>query len=337
MLLAIIQRLCWIPLSLIGMSLLVFALTRFLPGGPLETRLWQQQELALRSPVLSHEAQEKERQALVQFYRLDQPFLQAYRQWLGAWWSGDLGTSFRYQESVWMLIQERLPVSLSFGLAALLLGYGVAIVSGLILAFYSERSIALLLEKLLLLFYAIPSSVLGMGLFFFVARYGFFPIEGLTSDHYAELQGWQKLWDRLHHAFIPMIAYGAHQSAVLSLLFAQEIKLKIQSPVFLFARAKGLSYHQALWRHAVPLSLIPLLQQGGHVIGLLLSGSFIIERLFNLDGIGYLSFEALTHRDYPLVISLLTIFGLLHCLGNLGSDLLIMWADPRLRESRGLL
>jgi microcin C transport system permease protein len=172
-----------------------------------------------------------------------------------------------------------------------------------------------------------------MLLFFLVAAKGYFPLGGLTSEHFAELNAWEKFQDLLAHVTLPLLAYCAHHLAVLTFILRDSLRDELAGEVVRMARAKGASSGEALVFHALPLAIIPIISQIGHQISLVLAGSFLIERIFNLNGFGLLSFEALQERDYPLVIGLLTVAGLLHIIGNLLSDLCLSWADPRIRLS----
>lgn len=157
---------------------------------------------------------------------------------------------------------------------------------------------------------------------------------GLTSDHFAELSFAEKMLDVMAHATLPLIAYCAHQLAALTFILKDSLQDQLAGEAVRMARAKGASAVEALLFHALPLAIIPIISQIGQQIGLVLAGSFIIERIFNLDGFGHLSFEALRERDYPLVIGLLTFAGFLHMIGNVISDFVLAWADPRIRFTR---
>jgi microcin C transport system permease protein len=331
----LIRRLLLVPVTVLGLTLLIFSITRFLPGGPLDRHLAQEMAQADGRPLPS--LSEEQLTGLKQYYGMDEPLLKAYGSWLSALIQGDLGTSLRYQEPVWKLMQERLPVSLLFGLASLFSSYGLCIGLALICAHWPRHLLVRALQGLLLIFNAIPSSIMAMLLFFLVATKGFFPLGGLTSEHFAELSAWEKFQDLLAHITLPLIAYCAHHLAVLTFILKDSLRDELSGDAVRMARAKGASSGEAMVFHALPLAIIPIISQIGHQISLVLAGSFLIERIFNLNGFGLLSFEALHERDYPLVIGLLTVAGLLHILGNLLSDLCLSWADPRIRlpgESR---
>jgi microcin C transport system permease protein len=331
----LIRRLLLVPVTVLGLTLLIFSITRFLPGGPLDRHLAQEAAQANKMPMPS--LSEDQLLGLKRYYGMDEPLLKAYGSWVLALLKGDLGTSLRYQEPVWQLMRDRLPVSLLFGLASLFSSYGLCIVLALICAYKPGHILVRGLQGILLLFNAIPSSIMAMLLFFLVAAKGYFPLGGLTSDNFSDLNAWEKFQDLLAHATLPLLAYCAHHLAVLTFILRDGLRDELAGEAVRMARAKGASSQEALVFHALPLAIIPIISQIGHQIGLVLAGSFLIERIFNLNGFGLLSFEALHERDYPLVIGLLTVAGLLHILGNLLSDLCLSWAEPRIRlngESR---
>ena len=330
-----LRRLCLMPVTLIGMTLLLFSITRFMPGGPLDIRVAQELEAAQSrnpSPIVS--LSEEQMQSLRIYYGLDQPLPKAYGQWLWALLQGDLGSSLRYQEPVWTMMRERLPVSLMFGFASLLCSYGFCMVLGLISAYRPRHILVRMMQGLLLFFHAIPTSIMAMLLFFLVATHGWLPLGGLTSDSFPEMTPFEKIIDLLQHATLPLLAYCCHQLAVLTFILKDSLLEQLQNEAVQMARAKGASALQALLRHALPLAILPVISQIGHQLSLIFAGSFLIERIFNLNGFGLLSFEALTQRDYPLVIGILTILGLLHIVGNLLSDLCLSLADPRIRWTK---
>ncbi len=327
------RRILLMPVTLLGMTLLIFAITRLIPGGPLDLRLAQEQaSSSTRSPVLT--LNDEQMQSLRAYYGLDKPILKAYAGWLTSLIQGDLGSSLRYQEPVAKLMQSRLPVSLLFGFSSLLCSYGLCIVLALCFAFQPNHLLVKLTQNILLFFHAIPSSMMAIVLFFLVATRGYFPMGGLTSEDFADKGRLDQLFDILHHATLPLLAYCLHQMAVLTFILKDNLTAEMQGDAVQMARAKGASRRQALLDHALPLALIPIVSQLGHQLSLVFAGSFLIERIFNLNGFGMLSFEALTERDYPLVIGLLAVAGLLHVLGNLLSDLCLSWADPRIRWTK---
>lgn len=329
------RRLLLVPLTLMGLTLLVFLITRFLPGGPLDIRIAQElaQSESHGGPVLPS-LSEEQLQSLRQYYGMDRPLLGAYGRWVLDLLQGNLGVSLRYQESVWDLMIQRLPVSLLFGFTSLFCSYGLCLLFGLISAYRPQHLLVRGLQGLLLLGNAIPSQILAMLLFFLVATQGYFPIGGLVSDSFAELNLWEKTGDVLTHAALPLLAYGVHQVAAFTFVLKDKLLEQLSGDAVRMARAKGASAGEALLFHALPLAILPLVTQIGQQISLMLAGSFLIEHIFNLNGFGRLSVEALHERDYPLVIGLLTVAGFLHVLGNVLSDLCLAWADPRIRFTR---
>ena len=119
--------------------------------------------------------------------------------------------------------------------------------------------------------------------------------------------------------------------AVMTFMMKNALMENLAADYVRTATAKGFSFKQAVSRHALRNSLIPLATHFGQNIGVILGGSFLIEKIFNIDGIGLLGYEALVERDYPVVMGILVISAVLYLIGNILSDLCVAWADPRIR------
>ena len=330
----LIHRLALMPLTLIGITFLVFALSRFLPGGPLERQLWSEMKQSAFSAPAADIARLTDEQwsDLRSYYGLEKPMLPAYLHWLSRLAHFDLGTSLRYQEPVSELVAARFPISLIFAFSALLFSYGVCVPIGLLLAYRPLALSSRLISGAILILAAVPSYVCATLLFLYpAARFGWFPLGGLMSEDFSSMNRPEQWLDILSHAALPLFAYLIGHTAVMSYLMRNHLEEHLGSECMRMARAKGASHGQAVLRHAFPLSVLPLVSQFGSYLALIVGGSFIIERIFNIDGMGLLGYEALVERDYPLVLGLLTIVSVLHLVGNLVSDLCLALLDPRIR------
>ena len=142
---------------------------------------------------------------------------------------------------------------------------------------------------------------------------------------------WGKIKDIVHHAALPLLSYMAGSFAVTTFMMKNSLMDNLSSDYVRTAIAKGLSFQQAVIRHAMRNSLIPIATSFGGNISLILTGSFLIEKIFNIDGFGLLGFESLVERDYPVVMGILVISSLLFMIGNILSDVCVALVDPRVK------
>jgi microcin C transport system permease protein len=329
----VIKRLLLLPVSFFTLMCLLFLLTRSLPGGPLDRALSRDLVQSSKEiPVAMERLSSDQLQQLREYYGLDQNFWGAFTNWIQSLFHGDLGLSLRYQEPVLHLIAERLPTSFIFGFASLFLAYGICVPLALFLAYHTGRKISHFVQGCLWVASAVPSFVWA-GLFFliFAAELGWFPLGGLPSSHPAEKSWYQSMGDTLHHIALPLGAYLVGQLGALTLLLKTQLEEAYASECIRLARSKGASRWQALRRDAWPLSRLPLIASLAQQLGWFLAGSLLIERIFNIDGMGLFAYEALVERDYPIVLGFLAILSLLHLLGQFVSDLALAWLDPRVR------
>jgi microcin C transport system permease protein len=174
--------------------------------------------------------------------------------------------------------------------------------------------------------------VLGSFLLVFFAGYlDAFPLGGFISDDFQTLSLWGKFKDLIHHSILPITCYIMGSFAFVTLLMRNTLADQLSMPFMQAAIARGLSFKQAIIRHGIRNALIPLATDFGQNLTLILSGSFLIETLFDIDGFGLLGYTALLDRDYPIIMGILFLSALLFLLGNLLSDILLAMIDPRIR------
>ncbi|MET0379772.1 MAG: ABC transporter permease subunit [Spongiibacteraceae bacterium] len=333
-----LRRLLLVIPTFVGITLLVFAITRVVPGGPVE-RLMQQAAMGQSAgPRAGTETRSgstlsaEQLQQLQAYYGFDKPMLVSYAQWLGRVLRLDLGVSTRYHDPVWTLVSERFPISIFYGLATLVITYAVCIPLGLSKAIHHGSRFDHLSSILVFLGYALPSYVVGIALLtLFASYFDWFPLGGFVSDDFDTRSAPGKLADVLYHATLPLIAYLAGSFAITTLLMKNALMDNLSADYLRTAIAKGNSFRGAVRRHALRNSLIPIATSFGNNISLVLSGSFLIEIIFNIDGIGLLGYESLLERDYPVVMGILVLSALLYLIGNILSDLCVAWVDPRIR------
>ncbi|MEQ8485788.1 MAG: ABC transporter permease [Pseudomonadales bacterium] len=332
-----IRRTLLIIPTLIGITLLVFMVTRFVPGGPLERAIMEAQAASLTSGVQRSTGQgmalsEAQLQQLREYYGFDKPWYQSYVIWVGSVLRGDLGTSYRYNEPVWDVIRERFPISLFYGLVSLVITYLVCIPLGVVKAIGHRSVMDNVTSILVFAGYAVPGYVLGaLLLLFFAVERDWFPMGGFTSYDFAMLSTGEKVLDVLHHATLPLICYLIGSFAVTTMLMKNNLMDNLAADYVRTAVAKGVPFKRAVSGHALRNSLIPIATTFGQNITLLVGGSFLIETIFDIDGFGLLGLTSIFDRDYPVVMGIVLLASLLLLIGNILSDILVALVDPRVR------
>ena len=336
-----IRRFLLIVPTFIGVTILVFALTRLVPGGPIERML---NEAAVAGGDVStavgstgggslSDAQIAQLEA---YYGFDKPILVSYFDWIVKVAQLDLGTSTRYTEPVWDTISERFPISIFYGVATLIITYGVCIPLGIVKAIRHKSPFDNVSSALVFFGYAIPSYVVAIALLTaFAAQWEWFPLGGFVSNDFDDLSTTEQIFDVLYHAVLPLIAYVAGSFAVTTMLMKNALMDNLAQDYVRTAIAKGMSFRSAVFGHAFRNSLIPIATSFGNNITLILTGSFLIEKIFNIDGFGLLGFESLVERDYPVVMGILVISSLLFLIGNILSDICVALVDPRVKFGSG--
>lgn len=333
-----LRRLLLVVPTLLGITIIVFAVTRLVPGGPLERAIMEAQQLDAASGISQQSAgqgmaiSEEQLNKLKEYYGFDKPLLASYFDWLGKVLRGDLGTSYRYNEPVWDVISDRFPISLYYGLTTLVLTYAVCIPLGVVKAIKHRTVIDNATSVLIFIGYAIPGYVLGsLLLLYFSVRLEWFPMGGFVSYDFQDMSVGEQAMDLLRHSILPLTCYMVGSFAVVTMLLKNHLMDNLAADYIRTAIAKGVSFKQAVTRHAMRNSLIPIATTFGQNITLLVSGSFLIETIFDIDGFGLLALTAIVDRDYPVVMGVVFLSSLLLLIGNILSDLLVAVVDPRIR------
>lgn len=337
----LLRRFLLIIPTFLGITVLVFVITRFVPGGPIERMILEAQQMQssergrYAGPVSESQRQPlsaDQIDLLKAYYGLDQPVLVSYGHWMKKVFSGDLGVSTRYYEPVWTMIRDRIPISLYFGLISMILVYGICVPMGIIKAIRHRSGFDNLSSILVFVGYAIPGWVIGVILLLlFSSMWEIFPLGGLVSDDFEDFTLIQKAGDILWHTCLPLIAYVAGSFSVLTFLMKNSLMDNLASDYVRTAIAKGLSFRKAVFHHALRNSLIPIATSFGNNISVILTGSFLIENVFNINGMGLLGYEAVIDRDYPVVMGILVVSSLLFMMGNILSDICVAIVDPRVK------
>ena len=339
-----IRRLLLVIPTFVGVTILVFTLTRMVPGGPIERML---SEAALAgagetSTVSDYDGHggsmlsDEQLEDLKAYYGFDKPVVISYFEWLGKVLVLDLGRSTRYNDPVWDTIRDRLPVSIFYGVSTLIIVYGVCIPLGIFKAIRHKTAFDNLTSAVVFTGYAIPSYVVAIFLLTaFAANLEWFPLGGFVSDDFADFTTMGKIADVFDHAALPLIAYVMGSFAFSTMLMKNSLMDNLSAEYVRTAVAKGMAFRRAIFGHALRNSLIPIATSFGNNISLIITGSFLIEKIFNIDGFGLLGFESLVERDYPVVMGILVVSAVLFLIGNILSDICVAIVDPRVKFGSG--
>ena len=325
--------------TFLGITFVTFTLCQFVPGGQIDQIRMQLAGAGGGGEIgggggasVQLEIPEEQLARLSEYYGFDEPLPIAYATWLWDVVRLDFGESFRYSEPVLRVIADRLPVSIYYGLITAFFTYGICIPLGILKAIKHRTSIDNFTSILIFVGYAIPGFALGAVLSNLLAvRFEIFPLGGFQSAGAGELGPLAHARDIVWHSILPLIAYLVSSFAVMTMLMKNSLIENMSADYVKTALAKGLSWRRTIFVHALRNSLIPMATSVGSLLGIFLTGSFLIERVFNIQGVGLLSFEAIQARDFPVVLGFLVISSALLMVGNLVSDLAVAFVDPRVR------
>ncbi|KVU34977.1 microcin ABC transporter permease [Burkholderia ubonensis] len=337
----ILKRLLLMIPTLVGVLTLTFVVIQFVPGGPVEQAVQELRKGATEqgaAPFGMRSRTGVDPQQIAQLkalYGFDKPPLERYVLMLKHFARFDLGDSYFRHQSVWSLIVQKLPVSISIGLWTFFLTYLISVPLGIAKAVRNGSPFDVATSLVVLVGYAIPGFVLGVLLLVLFGGGSFwqlFPLRGLTSDNFAALSTAGKVLDYLWHIALPITASVVGSFAVVTMLTKNAFLDEIRRQYVLTARAKGLSERRVLWKHVFRNAMLPLIVGfPAAFIGSFFTGSLLIETLFTLDGLGLLSYESVVRRDYPVVLGTLYLFTLIGLATKLISDLCYVWVDPRIQ------
>lgn len=314
-----------VPL-LLGIATLVFFVVNLAPGDP---------ALYMVSPGMSAEVIEQIRVA----FGLDEPVHVRYVKWVGSVLTGDFGHSFTYRRPVLDVVMDFLPNTLLLSACALALAFLVGIVLGTVQAVKQYSALDSSLSVLMLFFYSMPSfwlAIMLILLFSLMAQTVWewpisFPASGMTSTGYEFMGPWDQLKDRAHHLVLPTLSLSLVLTAGIARYMRGSMLEVIRQDFVRTARAKGLPERTVVFKHALRNALIPVVTLIGLYIPVLFSGAVFIELIFAWPGMGRAIVDAITQRDYPLVMAASFFFAIMVILANLVADVLYAVVDPRIR------
>ena len=255
-----------------------------------------------------------------------------YRKAFDGLLQGSLGKSYKYNQPVLHMIAQRLPVSLYFGILGALVAYLVSIPLGVMKALSHKSFFDSVSSLLIFIGYAVPGFALGAVLLVYLgARLEYFPLYGLTSPGFAAMSLPDKLCDLAMHTALPLTCYVTGALAMTTMMMKNNLLENLSTDYMRTAVSKGVSFHRAVWGHAFRNSFIPVASSLGGVICSVVGGSILIERVFDIQGFGMLSYQALMDKDYSLIMGTLLLSSVMIILGNLVSDIFVALLDPRIR------
>jgi len=327
MLAYVIRRLLYAVLTFFGITVAVFALVHCVPGDPVSFYIG-----AIGVRQIPHATVEYIRHE----HHLDRPLPEQYVYWLKGVVTLDLGSSIIDRQPVMKHIAEKLPNTFLLNILAFLLAAILGVPIGLWSATRSGRPAERASAVIFFLLYSLPSfwtALLLMQLF--CVKLNVLPLFGMTSDDYLDLNAIEQLADRARHLVLPVICLTYSQLAIFARFSKAALTEVIRQDFITTARAKGAAPAAVMWRHAFRNALIPLITLLGLVIPYLISGSVIVESIFQWDGIGHLYLNSILARDYPTVLGLTVMTAVLTLFASLFADLLYAAADPRIRFGEG--
>ena len=363
MLAYILRRLLLIIPTLFGIMLINFIIIQFAPGGPVEQALAELEgsavsatsrfsgggQLGQQPSTSSGNENSKYRGAqglrpdiiaeIEKQYGFDKP---AYERFFTMMWNYlrfDFGESFFRDQSVVGLVIDKLPVSISLGLWTTFLVYLISIPLGIAKARRDGSRFDSWTSGVIIVGYAVPGflfAILLIVLFSGGRYFDWFPLRGLVSDNFDELNNWEKLKDYLWHITLPVLSMVIGGFASLTVLTKNSFLDQIRLQYVQTARAKGLTEKRVMYGHVFRNAmLIVIAGFPSAFIGALFTGALLVEVIFSLDGLGLLGFEAAINRDYPIMFATLYIFTLLGLILQLIGDITYHLIDPRIDfESR---
>jgi microcin C transport system permease protein len=352
----ILKRIALMVPTLLGVLLLTFAVIQFVPGGPVEQIIAKLENSSAsatdRITGAGNETAGTDASSTDSKYRgaqgLDPEFIKSLEKQFGFdrpaherflkmikdYASFNFGNSYYRDRSVLSLVVEKMPVSISLGLWLTLITYLVSIPLGIRKAVRDGSGFDIWTSAVIIVGYAIPSFIFAILLIVVFAGgsyYNWFPLRGLTSDNFSEMTALQQVGDYIWHLILPLTALGISGFATMTLLTKNSFLDEIRKQYVTTARAKGLTESGVLYGHVFRNAMLLVISGfPGAFLGAFFSGSLLIETIFSLDGLGYLTYKSALDRDYPVVFATLYIFTLLGLVVALISDLMYTWIDPRI-------
>ena len=316
----IIRRLLIGLVTLMGITLVTFLTIESAPGDIVELMLFERPD-----------ADEETRQRLREDLGLNDHIVVRYCKWVGKLATLDFGRSIKTGEPVTTMIRRHIWPTASVGVISLILAFLLSIPIGLYSAVRQGGAFDRIMSTNLYMLYSVPSYVIGMVLILYLGvKHDWFPIQGMYSDNYDTLSLFGKFVDQAHHYVLITICFTVGSLAYYSRFVRQNLLEVIQQDFIRTARAKGLSETRVIIHHAFRNTLIPFVSLMGLTLPFILSGSVILEHMFNWPGIGWLYMESVMSRDVNAIMGLNFMTAALVLFCTLLADLAYGLVDPRI-------
>ena len=310
----IAQRLAIAVLTLLGMSLVIFALLRLAPGDIVDILF-----------AAAGYVNPSEKQAILKELGMDRPYWAQYLEWLKQILTGDLGKSYRYDLPAWQIIKPLVPVTLELAALSIVVAVVLGVPTGVVSAVRQDSGLDYVLRVFSLAGLSMPSFWLGMVIILaMVSWLGWIP--SLTYVKPGENF-------RLHivQFALPALAVGYRSSALIMRITRSSLLEVLREDYIRTAWAKGQSGRIVIWRHALKNAILPVVTVIGIEFAFLIGGLVVTETVFNLPGVARFLVQAILWRDYPVVQNLVMFIAIIVILSNLFVDMLYGWLDPRVR------
>jgi peptide/nickel transport system permease protein len=318
-----LRRLAHAFLLIFGVSILAFLFTTLAPGNYLD-------EMRL-NPQISPETVA----ALRAQYELDRPLPVRYASWVSSLVRGEMGFSFAYNSPVAPLLMVRARNTLLLTVTATLLAWGIALPLGVWSAEHIGRFPDRLISWGTATLLVVPDLALALGLLVLAVRTGWFPTGGMASVDFGSFSLLHKLQDLSSHMVLPILALVLSALPLLVRHVRGAVAEVLGAPFLLAAQGHGIPRRTLLYRYALPAAANPLISLFGFSVGALLSGSLLIEVVMSWPGLGPFLLVAIMARDLYVVIGGVLFSTIFLVAGNFLADLLLYWADPRIRTESG--
>ncbi|CAM3075658.1 ABC transporter permease [Paenibacillus sediminis] len=313
-----IRRLLQIIPTLIGISIIVFAISAMVPGDYIT---------AQNNPNMSKEKAAQ----LRQIYGLDKPVVERYFVWAGNMLKGNLGDSLSHKQPVTKVMNNYVWNSFIIAFCTLVLSWLIAVFAGVFSAKFQYSLFDKIVTLLIFICMSLPSFFIGLLLIkLFALEFKMFPVGGMTTAG-INAHGWAHIVDVAKHMFLPTLVLTMLSTGSLTRYFRTSMLEVIRQDYIRTARAKGLKERTVIFKHALRNALLPAITLLGFELPALFGGAIILERVFVWPGIGQVYLESINMRDYPFMLGFTIFIAVLTLLGNLLSDVLYGVADPRIR------
>jgi peptide/nickel transport system permease protein len=323
----IARRLIYAVLTLVAVSMIAFFIIELAPGSALTQEI---SRLRAQGNVVS----EEQVAALEEQYGINDPWIVKYGKWASGFLRGDFGQSFLYREPVADLIWGRLALSFALTLGALIIAWAVAIPVGVYSATHRYSVPDGVITVIQFVGVAIPEFLLALGVMVAAQRWFGLDVGGLFSNEYRNAPwSWDKFVDMLGHVWMPILVITVGSTAWLTRVMRANLFDVLGQQYVQTARAKGVSERKVIWKHATRNALHPLVMTFGTTLSALISGEAIVSIVFALPTTGQALVNTLINKDTYVAATLLVFLSALLVIGNLISDLLLAWIDPRVKTA----